>query len=238
MTTRTGGATLFVEGHDDCHALRHLLLRHDIIRDAEPWKFCYPCIRPVEPGLNKEEVLGAVVPAIATGTGTRVGFVVDADTSLHGSWLDIRTRLLATGVDAPDQIPRQGFVGGSREFETRVGVWIMPNNSNSGALEDFLQSLVPDADPLWGHASTATEGALELGAAFKPKDRQKATLRAWLAWQRDPGLPYGAAIRSKFFGAHSAWADAFVAWFRRLYEADEIGMASADEDDARTGRVR
>ena len=198
----------------------------------DPWKVHYPCIRSIGPGHNKEEVLRAVVPAVTTGTGTRVGFVIDADRSLQRSWSDIKAELLEAGVDTPDRIPRDGFVGDSREFETRVGVWIMPDNTDSGAIESFLRSLVPGSDPLWQHAHTATIAALDLGASFRLTDKWKAVLRAWLAWQRNPGLTYGVAIREKYFMARSGAADAFIAWFRRLYEADEPAAARASADGA------
>lgn len=38
-----------------------------------------------------------------------------------------------------------------------------------------------------------------------------------LAWQESPGLPYGTAIRARYFSHDSANALAFVEWFRRVF---------------------
>jgi hypothetical protein len=47
--------------------------------------------------------------------------------------------------------------------------------------------------------------------------QDKAELHAWLAWQEDPGLPFGAAIQRKVFSSESASAMAFLGWFNRLF---------------------
>ena len=83
-----------------------------------------------------------------------------------------------------------------------------------------LASLVEDGDRLFAHAETATDTATKLGAKFAPTKKQKAVNRAWLAWQKEPGLPYGTAIRAKYFRHDAPAATAFVAWFRQLYEGE------------------
>ena len=108
-------------------------------------------------------------------------------------------------------------MGESRDFKTRVGVWLMPDNQRSGALEDFLADLVDCGDQLLPHAREATNDARTLGADFRKRDTQKAMVHAWLAWQRDPGCPYGTAIRAHYFRHDTAVADSFVNWFQRLY---------------------
>ncbi len=45
----------------------------------------------------------------------------------------------------------------------------------------------------------------------------KAVLHAWLAWQNNPGRPYGTAIKSGYLRHDSAAARRFVAWFRQLF---------------------
>lgn len=107
----------------------------------------------------------------------------------------------------------------------------MPNNESEGAIESFLETLIPAGDTLVEHARVATEEAKRHGASFSDKDYRKAYLHAWLAWQEDPGRPYGTAIRARFFDARSETADAFVEWFRRLYDpAARPDRPDADED--------
>ena len=55
------------------------------------------------------------------------------------------------------------------------------------------------------------------GASYPDGDVRKAVLHAWLAWQQEPGLPYGTAIRARYFMHDSPVAARFVAWFRRLF---------------------
>ena len=57
----------------------------------------------------------------------------------------------------------------------------------------------------------------ELGAGFSANDTDKAVLHTWLAWQEEPGLSYGTAMRARFFGDDSPAAQAFVSWFRTVF---------------------
>jgi len=93
----------------------------------------------------------------------------------------------------------------------------MPDNSSPGTLESFLMGLIPQDDPTWSYAGEVVVEAQKLGARCKPKDRGKSTLHTWLAWQEEPGLPFGTALRAEFFLHDSAVARRFVEWFQRLF---------------------
>ena len=75
-------SSLHVEGTDDKHAIKHLLLRHgvecplagDVIPETLP-----AIIPEIKPAGDKDKVLDAMAPAVRFGTGHSVGFVVDAD---------------------------------------------------------------------------------------------------------------------------------------------------------------
>ena len=96
----------------------------------------------------------------------------------------------------------------------------MPDNSMGGTLEDFVVKLIPPNDPTWGHADNSTSTAKSLGAPFSDSDRLKARLHTWLAWRKEPGVPYGRAINSKYFEHDTPEAHSFVAWFCKLYDID------------------
>lgn len=127
------------------------------------------------------------------------------------------TRLSTVSVDVPPAIPAGGFVGESTEFGARVGVWIMPDNRRSGALEDFLKDLIRQGDKLITHAEDSIKEAKRLGARYGDNNTKKAVLHAWLAWQKTPGLPYGSAIRAHYLEVDSVAAQQLVAWFDRLF---------------------
>jgi hypothetical protein len=95
----------------------------------------------------------------------------------------------------------------------------MPDNQHDGKLEHFLRTLIDENDPLIGHAQASSVAARDVhGAVFPEADLIKAVIHAWLAWQEEPGKPYGTAIRSRYFRHDSAAAQLFVWWFCELYE--------------------
>ena len=199
---------LYVEGSDDQHAIRHLLLAHGLTEER------MPKLRQTGGGAP---MLSAMTDAIRAGTGATLGFVLDANSSVKPRWQAVCSRLRAAEVDAPNEAVAAGFVGESTGYRTRVGVWLMPDNRRPGALEDFLRDLISEDDALMAHAEESTRAAKELGAQFRDVDAPKAVLRAWLAWQRQPGLPYGTAIKAGFIGSEIEVAARFVGWFRRVF---------------------
>ena len=70
---------------------------------------------------------------------------------------------------------------------------------------------------MFPHAEESSRRAKELGAGFSANDADKAALHTWLAWQEEPGLPYGTAMRARFFRDDSPAALAFVTWFRAVF---------------------
>ena len=205
-----GSATsrLYVEGPDDKHSIGHLLIRRGFIPQTLP---------ELHDSEGKPGVLKAIRVSISAGTGSSLGFVLDANDKPRQTWQSVRSRLGAVGIETPYESPIHGFFGESQEFRTRVGVWLMPDNRRTGTLEDFLRDLVTDGDPLLRHAEKSTSRAKELGARFPAKDVKKAVLHAWLAWQKKPGRPYGAAIQAHYFREDSEAAERFVAWFSRVF---------------------
>ena len=216
-------SSLHVEGPDDQHVIRHLLLRNgvacplegEIIPDTLPTTF--PQIKPAG---DKDKVLEAIVPAVKFGTGHSVGFVVDADEAAAHSWDAVRNRLSFLDPKPPAEVPATGFVAYVPDYRVRVGVWLMPDNRGAGALEHFLEDLVDPRDPLLALAREATTTARERGAAFPDVKHVKAVVHAWLSWQEEPGLRYGTAVAAKYFDADSQTAQSFLRWFDRLFGTD------------------
>ena len=102
-------------------------------------------------------------------------------------------------------------------------LWLMPDNRTSGALEHFLTDLVEENDSLLTLAYDSTTAAQERGATFPEVRYVKAVIHAWLSWQEDPGLPFGTAIKAKFFNADSPTALSFLRWFDELFGTDAVG---------------
>ena len=201
---------LHVEGKDDSHALLHMLATRGLPTGAS-W---FPRIKETS---GVEGLLAGMEIAIRFATGHAVGFVMDANSSPNDRWRAVASRLANVGLTPPEDLPTAGYIAFCEEFQTRTGVWMMPNNGREGALEDFLIDLIQPTDPLLAHARSATNQAQELGAAFPISATRKAELRAWLAWCEEPGLPYGTAIKAGYFHHESPDSEAFVTWFRELF---------------------
>lgn len=202
---------LIVEGRDDQHSITELLARHGYNWE-DPG-----ILRPyIKLGGGIAELLEEL-PVVAKGPYRGLGIVVDANTQPAGRWEQVRVRLKSVGFELP-QLPNAGgtIVQGLRPG-SQLGVWLMPDNRMPGMLEDFLAKLVPDNDPCWTYAQQATEEAKRQGAPFTENVKVKAVIHTWLAWQDEPGLPFGTALRAVLFRHDTPEALAFVQWFTRLF---------------------
>lgn len=202
---------LFVEGGDDKHSVCHLLMRHGY--DWDDARIVRPYVRELG---NDREILEALPPALKASHYRRLGIVIDTDISLSNRWAQLRGRAQGTGLTLPVEPEPDGTIVPGLWSGSRVGFWLMPNNSSPGNLEDFLSGLVPEADETWTYAGEAAVKAKDVHGA-RWKDRGKSTLHTWLAWQEEPGLPFGTALRAGFFRHDTEDAGRFVSWFRRLF---------------------
>lgn len=213
MTVSLELPELKVEGRNDLCTIAELLNRHGI--DMSQAK------RPINitAAGSLESLLDGMRVAVRAATNRPVGFVVDADVKLSDRWNAVRDRLISEGVDVPKDCPVDGFIGQRQGYTSRVGVWVMPDcSTDDGKLEHFLNTLVPSDDRLIGHAEQSTDEAIQLGAIFTSNDRIKAVIHTWLAWQKEPGRPFGTAICAEFFRHDSEVANRFVSWMRRLFD--------------------
>ena len=216
---------LHVEGKNDLHALAALLVEHGMPHDVKQRPVEFPVIKAAG---NDSSVVSLIEIEVRLQAGRPVGFIVDADDSPTQRWESIRSHLERVGVETPPDMDAAGFVGESRTYKTRVGVWMMPDNSRPGMIEDFLRSLIDAGDTLIVHADASTQTAKrEHSARFIDVDQGKAVLACWLAWQEEPGKPYGTAVTAGFFQHDRPSAIAFVSWFRRLYGVPIIGATEA-----------
>ncbi|MFN3648665.1 MAG: DUF3226 domain-containing protein [Armatimonadota bacterium] len=63
------------------------------------------------------------------------------------------------------------------------------------------------------------------GRGYPPQERRfseprlrKAELHTWLAWQEEPGQPFGTSITARVLDGDRPQAREFIGWLRRLYE--------------------
>jgi hypothetical protein len=200
---------LLVEGPDDFHSVIQLMARHGY--DWDDRSAHRPFVKS-EDGIEK---LLEALPVVLKGSYDRIGVVVDADLAPTDRWAQLRSR--AAGLTLPALPQLEGTMVEGIKPGSRVGFWLMPDNSSPGRLEDFLGKLVSAEDASWDFADEALSEARRRGAPCTEHDHAKGRVHTWLAWQREPGQPFGIALRSKVFRHDTDDALRFVTWFRRLF---------------------
>ena len=152
------------------------------------------------------------------GSGTqRIGIIVDADENVTNRWTSLRNVLIQSSyANVPAAPDPQGTIVQQANMPI-IGIWVMPNNVLPGALEDFVQMLVPDADTLWERAVQCVQSIPVEYRLFSDSYEIKAKIHTWLAWQKTPGLPMGLAVTERSLNANAADALALIAWIRRLF---------------------
>lgn len=192
---------LLVEGVNDKHVVLHLCRHLSQI----------PTFDCLEKG-GIDNLLKAISSEIKAPGRQAVGIVADANEEIHARFQAIADRLNAAGVTPPNALDDEGTVIDS---EPRVGLWLMPDNSSPGELEDFIVKLLPEHDPVWPRANEYIDGIPLNEREFKEHKATRAKLYAWLATRKAP-QQMGAAIGAGSLVAGPP-AERFANWLRKLF---------------------
>ncbi|ATB43919.1 hypothetical protein CYFUS_009400 [Cystobacter fuscus] len=153
------------------------------------------------------------VPALRT-----IGTIIDADTNLADRWHSVCDVLARSGyTELPAAPAEDGTILAAQGRLPRFGIWVMPDNRLSGMLEDFIQHLVHQGDPLIPRAQTSVDGIPPAERRFQDVHRSKALIHTWLAWQQEPGTPLGLAVTRRYLDANHSLAQRFLTWLRNLF---------------------
>ena len=194
---------LLVEGQDDKHVVRHLCNFH-----AGMPRFCV---------LDKEgiEVLLEDIGSEILAPGRKaVGILVDANDDLDARWDAVANRLREENIEVPGSPELTGTIIDSNP---RVGIWLMPNNTSPGELENFISEMILDDDPVWPLSKDYIDGIPEADRKFTEKKILRAKIYAWLATREDP-RQMGAAIRARDLHTDGTLSTTFANWLRQLFE--------------------
>lgn len=199
-------AKLLVEGKDDLHIIIAL---------------CQKCCIEENFDLIDCEGRNNLLEQIAvrfkqSGIQT-VGIVIDADTDTNATWQELKARLKNSGfTQLPNQLPQQGFIHSENGLKT--GIWVMPDNNSKGMIEDFMIRLIPKNDVLLPIAETVLDDIEQRNVhKYKSIHRAKAKIHTWLAWQEEPGNPFGLAIKKGNLNTNDTICQSFVDWIRNLF---------------------
>ncbi len=192
---------LVVEGRDDLHVIKYLsrqrvpAVEFDIVEKG---------------GVNA--LVESIDVEIAEAGRQAVGFVLDTDDHPAGRWNAVTSKLRIRNLELPDSPDPVGTLMEGADGYPRIGIWLMPDNRVSGALEDFVATMVPDGDPVWPLAADYIR-KVPHDALFT--SRSKAEIRAWLATRKRPLM--GAAISEGSLNTNGPLCRSFAVWPERLF---------------------
>ena len=167
---------------------------------------------------GEDSLLASIDTEIQNPEVMTLAVVIDADEDLISRWQSLKNTLSACGYQT---VPATPDPAGTILFGNRLpilGIWLMPNNQQPGMVEDFIAYLIPSNDRLWPRAQRVVQQIPEPERNFNRII--KAQIRTWLAWQKEPGRPFGTAIESGDLDANAPHAQQFVDWLRRLFDIE------------------
>ena len=203
----SGKRVLLVEGKNDCHVILALCETHKI-----PETFgIYDCESDTKLLLRLNAlILQPDMPEI-------IGIVMDADKpDVMGRWQSIQSKIKAHQYLFPEFPNESGTILAENPGKPRLGIWLMPNNQDSGMLEDFLAKMArPEAIAA---AYNCVNMAKAKGvSSFKEAHYSKAVIHTYLAWQDEPGKTLGQSVTSEALKPHTEIAEKFTDWLKRLF---------------------
>lgn len=202
---------LVVEGQTDQHFVLHLC------KLAEPElgeKFSY------HDSKGFQGLLATIRGFVNQQDLSALGFMVDSDDDPLRQWQDIVSRITAANSEiqtpsAPDAngtiIPADPDIG-----SPRIGIWLMPDNSSAGEIENFVTQMIPENDRVWPLSQAYINGIPVQDRKFEDGKITKSQVHAWLATRKYPGL-MGLAVREGDLAIHGPLTQRFVAWLARLF---------------------
>ena len=200
---------LLVEGINDCHVVLALCNFYQI-----PETFgIYECGSDI--GVLKR--LNALITR--SDTPEVIGVVLDVDnSSIESRWQSVIDKLKDYKDDYQfPSIPNtSGTIVDSISDKPKLGFWFMPNNNDSGMLEDFCAKLAEPNSLQFVKECLKQAKEKEL-AKFKDVHYSKAVIHTYLAWQDEPGYPLGKAITSQVLQPNTNNAELFTTWLKLLF---------------------
>lgn len=204
------GLVLMVEGTDDEHVVKNIcgVRKLGMIDNIVSYG-------------GKDPLLDALGVRLKESEVRCLGVLLDADEDATARWQAVAHRLIEAGYEDVPQAPVHGgaiVLAPGEALLPKVGVWLMPDNAQAGILEDFLAHLVPAGDNLLPIAKQTVD-QLPQPNRFPALRKSKAVAHTWLAWQEEPGRPFGQAIMARYLDATSPSADEFAEWLSATFFA-------------------
>ena len=217
---------LLVEGQDDKHVVRQICLRHPSFSvegqyDKEQMVLDSPSASSftIRDTGNVDKVLESIGPEIKAPGRQAVGILVDGNDNVKGRWNAIMGRLRKAGIMQLPSSPKSSgtIISSKLPSKPRIGIWLMPDNSSRGELEDFIARMIPESDAVWPLSRHYIDEIPKRERKFKPKKTRRAQIHAWLAAREDP-RHMGTAIGAKDLEVDGVLCQRFIAWLIELFK--------------------
>lgn len=219
-----GNSLLLVEGVDDCHSLSNAF--RSITGKPHSFKIGH-CGKDGKPG-NDSAVLDLLRTVVVGSKCTKaiLGAVIDsdADTGVEARLQSIR-HALESAYEVPAIFPPEGLILNPKESRVDhhrlpiIGIWLMPDNVNSGIFEDLLRSAMrPESEKYI--TDVVDKAKIDGMTGFRDVERSKAIVKTHIAWQDPNKKNLGEAISSHFDNLDPACRP-FLDWLERLFGKDE-----------------
>jgi hypothetical protein len=176
-------------------------------------------VEKIAPLLKSEESINTLV------------FILDADKQKgKDNETNIKSRLQQIAYRFKDyknynkkfsKINPEGLIIPKIEELPRIGLWLMPNNTEQGMLEDFLMKMVNVPDICIKLAEDCVICAVDENcASFKKTHFSKAVIHTYLSWQDEPGDALALSIRQGKLSSNSPIAIKFLRWLTKVFEIE------------------
>lgn len=218
--SQSSDRVLLVEGQDDKHVVLHLCKQHQATLS-----FFFPdkdnpqvtvSDRQAVSILDKDNItqlLESLDPEIKAPGRQAVGILADANDDMAGRWDAIQNRLRRAGIDPPQSPNPDGTI---IQVIPRIGIWLMPDNTSAGELEDFVAQMIPTGDRVWPLSQSYIERIPKTERKFSEGKTLRAQLYAWLAAREDPRR-MGLAIGARDLNVDGDLSQKFVVWLNELF---------------------
>ncbi len=165
--------------------------------------------------------LPVLLKLLPDGRTSQLAAVVDADSAVNGGGFAQVIQRVTNIVEpfgfAQANHPSGGIVFRHNDGLADFGLWVMPNNSDEGMLEDWIKGCIqPDEQALFNHAEDTVAG-LPQPQKFKEIHRTKAEVATWLAWQEHPGHGSYRAVEDGLISKNGPPYQNLAAWLGHIY---------------------
>lgn len=208
------GVIFISAGNDELHLVQHLGPEikagfKEVLPDDRFAK---------EVALSDDTVLTRLKLAFKTDPSSTICVICDAETrTAQQLWNRFIPVLRDAGYSlVPDRLPATGLILDQPDYH-RIGIWIMPNNTDTGMIEDFYLRAIPDEDRELNlaHAFVTSIPNPKFGIKIS-----KSKYRVWLAIQKVPFGP-AQALSTKQVSRERGEIPAFIQWLSKLLQLPE-----------------